>query len=196
MGDNQARDSLTESEKQGDLLFGRELTPPKLLESPTDQLEPSEIERLWDLFQQIGRTWDNVSAGSAGQRSSWLEFIDLRCTKKPSYLAEYRSALQVVQELVDAYGLVEGYRQLFFNGKLTGETKDPSKTMSRLRHAKVFVVDEFIRVQIVAGGFRGFGGRNRAYNYNGFLRGTRYNRVQRVRTYRPKKDDKTKRDSL
>jgi hypothetical protein len=75
---------------------------------------------------------------------------------------------------------------------LTGETKDPSKSMSRLRHAKVFVVDEFIRVQIVAGGFRGFGGRNRAYNYNGFLRGTRYNRVQRVRTYRPKKDDTTK----
>lgn len=192
MGDNHARDSQTNCETQAELPLGRELLPPTLLVSPIGQLKPVEVERLWDLFQQIGRTWDNISADSAGQRSSWFEFIGLRCTKEPSYLAEYRSALQVVQELVEAYGLVEGYRELFFNSKLTGETKDPSKTMSRLRHAKVFVVDEFIRVQIVAGGFRGFGGRNRAYNYNGFLRGTRYNRVQRVRTYQPKKDDKPK----
>ena len=185
MGDSQA-----ENQDQVELPFGRELVSPKLLKSATGQLKPAELERLWDLFQQIGRTWDNISADSAGQRSSWLEFIDLRCIKEPSYLAEYQSALQVVQELVDAFGLVEGYRQLFFNRELTADTDNPSKTMTRLRHAKIFVVDEFIRVQIVAGGFRGFGGRNRAYNYNGFIRGTRYNRVQRVRTYRPKKDYK------
>lgn len=195
MGENQVGDSQAESEKQAKLPFGRELISPKLLKSDPGQLKPAELERLWDLFQQIGRTWENVSADSAGQRSSWLEFVGLRCTKEPSYLEEYRSALQVVQELVEAYGLVDAYRELFINRDLTRDTEDPTKTMTRLRHAKIFVVDEFMRVQIVAGGFRGFGGRNRAYNYNGFIRGTRYNRVQRVRTYRPKKDDKDKRDS-
>jgi len=68
---------------------------------------------------------------------------------KPSYLAENRSALKVIQELVDTYGLVEGYRQLFFNADLTRVTEKPSKTMTRLRHAKVYVVDHDLPADVL-----------------------------------------------
>ena len=64
-------------------------------------------------------------------------------------------------------------------------------------HVKKYVAEDFVRMQIVAGGFRGFGsdehGKNhdklKPYNYNGFVRGSRYNRVVRVRAYRPEEDE-------
>ncbi|MBL4604588.1 MAG: hypothetical protein JKY02_02690 [Flavobacteriaceae bacterium] len=43
-------------------------------------------------------------------------------------------------------------------------------------------------MQIVAGGFKSWGTKNggeRARNYSGFLGGTRYNRLSRVRAYNP-----------
>jgi hypothetical protein len=46
-------------------------------------------------------------------------------------------------------------------------------------------VNEFIKVQIVASGFRGCGGKKRAMDYNGFIRGTRYNRIKGVREFEP-----------
>ncbi|MBL8827545.1 MAG: hypothetical protein JNM18_11255 [Planctomycetaceae bacterium] len=160
--------------------------------SEPGNLEPAELESLWEVFLQIGRTWSNVVNDSAGQRSSWLEFVQLRCLQEPSYLKTYRNALSVVRETVDQKGLVDAYRFLLVNPELSKETKEAKDIDTALKHAKFYVINEFIRVQIVAGGFRGFGGRNHAYNYNGFLRGTRYNRVQRVRTYRPAKDGRTK----
>lgn len=165
-----------------------------LLPSVTGSLEPGEIEALWELFQQVGRIWNNAFNDSAGQRSSWLEFVTLRCLEEPSYLEEYHSAIRVIQELIQEHGLVDGYRRLLLNEELSQATKKREGIKTRLHHAKVYVVDEFIRMQVVAGGFRGFGGNNRAYNYNGFVRGTRYNRVQRVRTYRPNNDDNARRD--
>ena len=47
---------------------------------------------------------------------------------------------------------------------------------TRLGHAKHYVIDEFISVLVLAGGFRGLAG----WNYKGFLGGSRFNRAARV----------------
>lgn len=175
--------------------YGAQPASPKLFSTSPGSLTEEEQETLWELFQQIGRVWNNVWNDSAGQRSSWLEFVTIRCHEAPSYLEEYRNAIRVIEELTATHGLVEGYERLFLHGELAdGSLRSPIRT--RLDHAKVYVVNEFIRVQIVAGGFRGFGadenGKNREkhrpYNYNGFVRGSRYNRTQRVRAYRPEEE--------
>lgn len=157
---------------------------PELIPSACGSLDDPEIECLWELFQQIGRTWNNVAGDSAGQRSSWLEFLALRCTVDPSYLGEYRNAVQITNAYVDQLGLIDGYRRLLVDKQLCVEAAKQANVETRLHHVKHYVVNEFIHVQIVTGGFRGFGGENRAYNYNGFVRGTRYNRTHTVRDYR------------
>ena len=63
--------------------------------------------------------------------------------------------------------------------------------MTRLAHTKKFVVDEFIRVNIVASGFKSFGGPdNNGRNYKGYIGGSRYNLRARVRNYEPSEESK------
>jgi hypothetical protein len=149
--------------------------------------EPGELPRalevgLWKMLEEVGSRWQ-FKGKSAGTRSSWLEFVSVRCETKPSYLGEYWNALKVIESLEAVPGIRDAVGELF-NHTVPEKLADDS---TRLDHAKRFVVDEFITVRIVAGGFREFGGRNRPYNYNGFIRGTRYNRVMRVRAYQPEK---------
>ena len=76
----------------------------------------------------------------------------------------------------------EAYRQLFLqNGIPAGPP------VTRLAHAKRYVIDELIRVQVVAGGFKGFVSPSPA-NYNGYVGGSRYNRLPRVVAYEPGTD--------
>lgn len=160
-----------------DMLFAEPRTP-----------EQGEMEELWALFRSIGEYWQNTTESSVGQRSSWTEFVILRCSEKPSYIAEYENALKVVAELKAEFGAT-AYHELLNRG-----LPKQGAPWTLFDHAKKFVVDEFIRVQVVAGGFRGFGsdsdGSNRAIrrplNYNGFVRGSRYNRLIQVRAYSPK----------
>lgn len=162
-----------------------------MLSAEPRELAPAEIEQLWELFHAIGMYWQNTSNDSVGQRSSWTEFIALRAVQKPSYVAEYENALSVMDELEAECG--ENAFQMMFQHKL----EDREKPRTRMDHVKRFVVNEFIRMQIVAGGFRGFGsdieGKNREklrpLNYNGFVRGSRYNRIVQVRAYVPKASD-------
>lgn len=160
----------------------------EMLRAEPRELTTNELERLWELFHAIGEHWDNTTSDSAGQRSSWTEFVFLRATQAPSYIAEYENALKVIADLrVSFKGAV--YTELFRH-----KLKENGKPQTRIDHTKVFVVDEFIRVQIVAGGFRGFGSdadgtnrlKRRPLNYNGFVRGSRYNRLVQVRSYQPK----------
>lgn len=158
------------------------------------ELTPFEMKQLWELFHAIGEYWKNTTNDSVGQRSSWTEFIILRAKQRPSYVTEYENALKVIAELRAEFG-DEAYRTLFQH-KLKEKEKDTPRT--RMDHAKEFVVDEFIRMQVVAGGFRGFGsdlkGKNRKklrpLNYNGFVRGSRYNRLVQVRAYPPKASER------
>lgn len=151
---------------------------PGLLEGSGQRLTEYERERLWQLFQEIGRCWKNVFRDSMNLRSSWLEFIEVKTSTPPSYVAEYSNAVLVADELI---GLHEesAFERLFLDYLPEDEPR------TRLGHAKTYVVDEFMVVQVVAGGFRGFGGRKHAKNYNGFVRGSRYNRLERVRSFNP-----------
>jgi hypothetical protein len=143
-------------------------------------LTDRERSSLWRIFMEIGRFWNNVLNDSDNLKSSWLEFIEAKTTSQPSYAAEYSNAVLVVDELITQYGEKEAFTRLFLrNGIPSGPP------LTRLAHAKKYVVDEFIRVNIVAGGFRSFGGRN----YNGYLGGSRYNELSVVRDYKPQKTD-------
>jgi hypothetical protein len=141
-------------------------------------------ERLWEIFVEIGRAWKNVPGDSAGLRSSWLEFIEAKTTRSPSYIGEYVNAVSVVQELVEVLGREAAFAGLFFN---SGIAAGPPVT--RLAHVKRYVVDEFIIVQITASGFRGFADSiydtRRPLNYTGFIRGSRYNERPSARLYTP-----------
>lgn len=158
-----------------------------LLESPRTELTPDEREKLWAMFAAIGYCWGTNNYDSLGLKSSWLEFIDAKTSVAPSYVTEYVNAIEVVDEWLSIYGPDENkaFERLLINH---GIETDPPTT--RLAHAKKYVIDEFIKVWVVAGGFRAFGGARRAKNYNGFIRGSRYNLSERVRAYKPKQEPK------
>lgn len=137
---------------------------------------------LWEIFVEIGRCWGNFDDDSASIHSSWAEFIEAKIKSPPSYVGEYANAIQCVQELVQLYGRDEAYRQLFLDNGIPA-----GAPLTRLAHVKKYVVDEFIRVQIVAGGFKGFVTPS-PVNYGGYVGGSRYNRLPRVVPYVPGTD--------
>jgi len=148
-----------------------------LLPGDGQALTDAERECLWGLFQAIGNAWDDVR-NENNLRSSWLEFIEAKTTAAPSYAAEYSNAVGVVKELVEIHGAENAYALLFFRSGVS-----PSEPpLTRLAHAKRYVVDEFIRVNIIASGFKAFGGRN----YKGYIAGSRYNRFPKVRAEKPR----------
>jgi hypothetical protein len=142
-----------------------EAVSPSLMGSGIGSLEPEEVERLWEVFRAIAEAWGSPGTDPALQYSQWLEFVKLRTEQAPSYLAEYRSAVEVLEELTRRYGQGVLRRLLF---ELGGQTADAATT--RLAHVKIYVVDEFIRVWLATGGFRAFG----AGNYNGYISGSRF----------------------
>jgi hypothetical protein len=158
--------------------FCRAVVPAALLDHEDSVLSVATVDGLWNIFVEIGRHWENLDHDSAGVRSSWLEFIHAKTTQPPSYVGEYCNAVSVVQELADLYS-ADAFARLFFK---SGVPEGPPTT--RLAHAKRYVIDEFIRMQIVASGFRGFAGPP-SLNYNGFIRGSRFNERLRARTYLP-----------
>lgn len=148
-----------------------------LIDSEDRLLTEYEREKLWEIFVQIGKTWQNID--SVTVRSSWLEFLHAKTSSNPSYVGEYANAIAVLQELESMYGSEEAYRKLFFDN---GIPDGPPTT--RVAHAKIYVIDEFIRMQVVAGGFKGFI-KPTALNYKGYVGGSRYNEQSRVRAFDP-----------
>lgn len=141
-------------------------------------------ETLWDIFQAIGEYWFNTEHSSHNQRSSWSEMITAKTQNAPNYTGEYVNAIYVLNELYTLYGKKEAFQKLFFESGIDN-TAPPT---TRLAHCKIYVVNEFIRVQITAGGFKSWGTKNggeQAKNYHGFLGGSRYNRIAKVRAYHP-----------
>ncbi|WP_282081155.1 hypothetical protein [Aquimarina algiphila] len=141
-------------------------------------------EALWEIFEAIGANWSNTIYDSNNQRSSWYEMLKAKTENAPNYSGEYVNAIYVINELKAMYGNEEAYKKLFFESGI--DNNAPPTT--RLAHCKIYVVNEFIRMQITAGGFKSWGtkfGGEQAKNYHGFLGGTRYNRLSRVRSYNP-----------
>ena len=151
-------------------------------------LTPYEREALWRIFQAIGRVWENLhptATDSSNLKSSWLDFLEAKIGSEPSYVAEYSNAVSCVDELIDLHGEEDAYRLLFLDN---GIPDGPPTT--RLAHAKKYVVDEFVRVNVVASGFKSFGAPdNNGKNYKGYLGGSRYNLRARVRHYEPESEE-------
>jgi hypothetical protein len=138
-------------------------------------LSHADREFLWRVFVKIGETWRNVRYESSNLKSSWLEMLAAKSGVAPSYTAEYVNAVRVVQELIDMYG-DDAFRKLFLDNHIP-----PGPPVTRLAHAKKYVINEFIIMQVMASGFKHFGGKN----YAGYVKGSRYNEIPLVREYRP-----------
>ena len=162
--------------------FCQDSLEPGLIPVEAQVMTERERDVLWEMFVAIGVCWENVFEPTPGHfnssnlRSTWLEFIQAKTTQEPSYVGEYSNAATVLEELIEIYGKEDAYERLFLrNGIPDGVPR------TRIAHAKRYVVDEFIRVQVTASGFKAFGGRN----YKGYLGGSRYTIGGQVRSYKP-----------
>lgn len=142
--------------------FAREATPHYLLPSNTDALAAEDIDPLWAVVRAIHAAWGDPVVDPLHFRSQWLEFVTTRAEQQPSYLAEYRSAARVLSELNAVHGDDMWLKLFHEHGGPGLET--------RLGHLRKYVVEEFIRVWLAAGGFRAYG----AENYNGYVSGSRF----------------------
>ncbi|MCG8448153.1 MAG: hypothetical protein MI725_01060 [Pirellulales bacterium] len=160
---------------------------PGLIQVEAHVLTEHQRDMLWQLFKEIGQCWENVFSpkkgvyDSSNLRSSWLEFIEAKTTQEPSYIAEYVNAVMVIEELVDLFGREAAYKRLFLENGINQD----EPPLTRIAHAKRYVVDEFIRMQVIAGGHKAFGGAN----YAGYIGGSRYTLGPRVRAYQPTKEE-------
>jgi hypothetical protein len=185
IGASAGRESAEPPRPIGGVVCAQPLRPALLPADPRHPTE-SEVEGLWRAFVAIGEAWQNTTHESAGLRSSWLDFLIQKCTTRPSYIGEYVSALEVFDELVAIHTEAQAFPVLFFESGV--DTMAPPLT--RLAHAKQYVINEFIRVQIVIGGFKNFITPDptelrpdEIVNHRGFIAGSRYNRVKPVRVY-------------
>ena len=157
---------------------------PGLFNAAGQLLTPRETDALWRLFQAIGIVWKDLhpsKTDSSNLKSSWLDFLLAKTKSEPSYTAEYSNAVVCVDELIELHGEDKAYQLLFLeNGIPSGPP------LTRLAHTKKYVVDEFIRVNVIASGFKSFGGPDyHGKNYKGYLGGSRYNLRARVKAYEP-----------
>lgn len=139
-----------------------EATPLYLLPSNPEPLRRSEIEDLWRIVDAIHRTWGDPETDPLHFRSQWHEFVTTRAEQEPSYLEEYRSGLQVLLEFGTSHPDDIWTIVFFQHGGPGLET--------RFGHLRKFVIEEFIRVWLAAGGFKSYG----AGNYNGYVSGSRF----------------------
>jgi hypothetical protein len=172
--------------------FCKEWVAADLLDPGTEpEFDPHEdTERLWEVFCGINDAWalverphgTGVTADASALRSSWREFLTLRIRQTPSYQGEYVNALRVLHDLKTTFGddaldklLFESGLAYDGSGRMSGVAQRTHPN-TRIGHAKHYVIDEFISVLVVAGGFRGIAG----WNHKGFLGGSRFNRAARV----------------
>jgi hypothetical protein len=151
-----------------------------LLPSGAQQLTAREMDVLWRLFQAIGHVWRCSPFDSVNIHSGWVEFVHAKTMVSPSYVGEYSNAVSCVGELAGMYGEEQAFEKLFLESGV--DSKAPPLT--RLAHAKVYVVDEFIRVQVSQEGFKSWQG----HNYKGFVGGSRFNRKPRARVAEGEKE--------
>ena len=163
-------------------------------------LSREQVDKLWQIFEQIGEHWKDVYNESKNLKSAWLEMIKTKTNKPPSYYAEYINAIAIVGELIKCHGEKQAFQSLFFDYKIphtsptNNEEKPQAILTTQLAHAKYYVVDEFIRMQVLSGGFKHFGGQSnttgelikvKGVNYKGFVKGSRYRNENLVRTFKP-----------
>jgi hypothetical protein len=180
--------------------ISQQIVTANLMFSEPCTLAESDVEKLWQIFVQIGEHWKDVYNESKNLKSAWLEMIKVKTLQQPSYSAEYNNAVIVIEELIALYGEKDAYQKLFFDYKIPqsqpeNDSEKPQPILTTLlAHTKYYVVDEFIRMQVLSGGFKHFGGQSntsgelikvKGLNYKGFVKGSRYRNENLVRTFEP-----------
>ena len=130
-------------------------------ESPVDSAEvgilsQQEFDSLFSLCEFIDESW-KFGTNLAVYREQLRTDLELKTNLEPSYLAEYRSALELL-ELANA-----DWPSLLFS-----ETDTEEFSWTRLGRARQFVFSEIIRHQVpISGAFKSFG----LVNYRGYFGG-------------------------
>ncbi len=135
-----------------------------LIQSYPKDLEEHEFDILWKLLNDIITSY-NFSLEPEEIYGQWIEFIKLKSNHTNSYYEEYKSAIAVLAELEDLYAKDAINKLIFENNINPEEDKD-----TRLYHCKSFVIDEFIKLILVSGGFRDF----EVKNTNGYIYKSRF----------------------
>jgi hypothetical protein len=167
--------SLTANEFWNEKLATTDRLP--YLGTPLDQ----QIPQLWAMFKGIADHW-NLKFEVDLLRSRWLDMLEARSSNDPDYpdypdyRGEYENAALVFEELRNKHD--DGFAVTKIYGKTKVKTKAQATT--RLKHAKFYVANHFIRCFIATGGFRGF--VPEARNYTGFMGGSRFREWDPVRT--------------
>jgi hypothetical protein len=149
-----------------------------MLTEPLLPLNEDQVASLWKMFVAVGTHWKLDIAVNL-LRSRWLDLIEAKCISDPDYRAEYANAVLVYDAIVAALGEDQAIK-LFYGGTIVDK---PEQATTKLRHAKYYVGNEFIRCFIATGGFRGF--VKEARNYTGFMGGSRFREWAPVRTRTP-----------
>lgn len=112
-----------------------------------------ESSEMWRLFSYIGDAWQNGAYCRIDSASMLRPVLNAKTRATPSYLTEYRIAIDVLRELRRRYGDQEALRRFFFD--------QPDLCV------KQYTVAELLNLQVSQGGFRRFG----YVNYAGFMGG-------------------------
>lgn len=141
---------------------------------PARPLSTTEIDTLWRLFAAIPKQWDVVFNVDL-LRSRWNDMIEARSGPPIDKREAYINAAAVFAALESSR--TDDCLQLIFVDTVISTAK---QNMTRLEHAKLFVVNEFIRCFVTMGGFHAFVREGR--NYAAFLGGSRFRDWPPVRT--------------
>ena len=106
-------------------------------------LAEPEKQRLWRLAEAAGALWSLSDLSESDLHG----FLDLKTQRAPSYLAEYRSALQVFAAACRDHPPPEAVEAILRHA--------PAQPAAE--HARQFVIVEFIALHLASGGFRQFG---------------------------------------
>lgn len=146
-----------------------------MLRPPDVPLSSEQLDTLWTLFRAIGVHW-HLDIEVELLRSRWLDMLEARSGDTPDYRGEYMNAVDVYTALIRKLGEPSAIVRVYQD---TLVIKHEQAT-TRLRHAKFYVANDFIRCFIATGGFRGF--VPKARNYTGFMGGSRFREWPPVRT--------------
>jgi hypothetical protein len=118
-----------------------------LLPSGTGTLEPRDKADLWEMVDELAKSWGIAPI----DRAEFGAIVDAKTQAPPSYLAEYLAALNSAYrpaKLTSNPGAAVG---AIWNAE-PGKPEDRPK-----RRAKQFVLTEFLALHMGAGGFKPFG---------------------------------------
>ena len=106
----------------------------------TGRLNEDQLTRLWEVFDYIGTAWENREHCTIQNLQQFEPIITLKTAQTPSYLTEYRAALEIDQGIRENFNSERALHRLYFE-----------QSNEHLRH---FVIVEFLRLHIASGGFR------------------------------------------